>query len=243
MQSDSLEAYLAMPAGMDERAKALKAIERQPLVCLLAAIDAKETTAQCLTDEYGAFVPARYVPIIQKPIDAYDPLVEKLAAFLLPSHNVPFAALVGPSGAGKTTLALAVALAHVRLAIGRWRVRVAEDLEALDNGVKRNTRQGPQTPVFMQAQDISTCRRFSPLGQEPKALYKAKHAGLLILDDVVGTKDQDNDLYGVIWHREAENMPTIITSTMSAKEMDATYGATFSRRVFSGTSHVVDRSK
>lgn len=234
---------MAMPPGMEERTLALKAIDQQPFVRLLATLDAKGTSAQSLIAEYGAFVPARYVPIILKVLEARDPLVEKLAAFLLPSDNVPFAAIVGPSGAGKTTLALAVALASVRLANGHLRASTAEDLEVVIKGGNRRTRHATNHPVFMQAQDISTCRRFSPLGQEPKAIYKAKQSWMLILDDIVGCKDQDNDLYGVIWHREAENLPTIITSTMSAKEMDSTYGATFSRRVFSGTVHIVDRSK
>jgi DNA replication protein DnaC len=99
----------------------------------------------------------------------------------------------------------------------------------------------PAKVVFVAAKDIVDARRFSPLGKEPAVLEQSKSASLLILDDIVGTRDTDQDLYQVIWSRDNFKLPTIVTTAMNPAEMTASYSEMFTRRVFGGTSKLITR--
>lgn len=130
---------------------------------------------------------------------------------------VPFLTIVGKTGAGKTSTAFAIIVAQAVIndSASPWR--------------------------FVHADDICTARRSSKLGDEPKAIEDAMTSKPLIIDDVIGQKDQDGDLYRVLRHREENGYQTIITSGLTPNAIETAYGPQFSRRMFSGYTKIIER--
>jgi predicted AAA+ superfamily ATPase len=163
----------------------------------------------------------RYRPIVSSVLAkgvpaSMLPLIEHL---LVRDGRTPFVVLIGPTGAGKTTLALTLPLAM-----------------ALHLGERRFER-----PMFVHADDVCAARRFAKLGDEPELLSKARTKRLVILDDVIGQKDEAGDLYRVIRHREENALSTIITAGFGRADAATSYGEQFARRMFAGISHIVGK--
>lgn len=179
-------------------------------------------TLDGLLESQGAkYLPERYRPIVAsilaKGVPASMlPLIEHL---LVRDGRTPFVVLIGPTGAGKTTLALTLPLAM-----------------ALHLGERRLER-----PMFVHADDVCAARRFAKLGDEPELLAKARTKRLVILDDVIGQKDEAGDLYRVIRHREENALSTVITAGFGRTDAAASYGEQFARRMFAGISHIVGK--
>jgi len=125
--------------------------------------------------------------------------------------------VTGPTGSGKTTLALMMPIALV-----------------LRAGERRLER-----PMFVHADEICSARRFARLGDEPDTLHRARTRRVVIIDDVIGQKDEAGDLYRVIRHREEQGMPTIITAGFNRGEAASSYGEQFARRMFAGAVHML----
>jgi hypothetical protein len=177
-------------------------------------------TLDGLLESQGAkYLPERYRPIVSSVLAkgvpaSMLPLIEHL---LVRDGRTPFVVLIGPTGAGKTTLALTLPLAM-----------------ALHLGERRFER-----PMFVHADDVCAARRFAKLGDEPELLSKARTKRLVILDDVIGQKDEAGDLYRVIRHREENALSTIITAGFGRADAATSYGEQFARRMFAGISHIV----
>jgi DNA replication protein DnaC len=186
--------------------------------------------------------PAASLPVITKSIQENDADFKATIAKLKPSpFSSPIVVLMGTTGAGKTTSALGMFLLYMRA----WRehlIRQAQQaLERAASGEAVPRVAKPLKAVFVAAKDVVDARQFSPLGREPELLERAKSASLLILDDIVGTRDTDQDLYQVIWSRDNFKLPTIVTTAMNPAEMTASYSEMFTRRVFGGTSKLITR--
>jgi DNA replication protein DnaC len=141
--------------------------------------------------------------------------------------SVPFLTLVGKTGAGKTSTALAIP--------------VARYLMAYTKKGSGKVDQRLLTWRFLHADDICTARKNSKLGEEPIEIKKAMDWNPLIIDDVIGQKDHDGDLYRVIRYREEHGYQTIITSGLVPSAVETAYGAQFSRRMFSGFTKIIER--
>lgn len=117
--------------------------------------------------------------------------------------------LVGISGAGKTSLAVAMARAWVR----------------------HRAKPG----AFVLATDLATARRRTPMGREAPEVLEALQAPLLVLDDL-GSEAQEasSAVTEVIFKRHAEDRVTWITTWMDEEKMIARYGEGVARRVFEG---------
>lgn len=115
--------------------------------------------------------------------------------------------LVGKSGAGKTSLAIA---------LGRIWVR--------DNA---------KAARFCMAQDLASARRRSPLGKEAPEVVEAMTARMLILDDL-GTEphEKDSAVVDTVFRRSAEDRPTWVTTWLAPEAMAERYGEGFTRRVY-----------
>lgn len=172
-----------------------------------------------------------------------DGLRETASHFL--SEPVPFVTLVGKTGSGKTTMAYALAAMYSKIAAESLLARAERACEAAK---KSSTFGNPSTGKipkvkFFLAKHLSDCRRFSPLGDTPKMLAEASSCDIAIIDDIVGMRDPDGDLYDVIWNRDNDRLPTILTTAMSPTDMTTAYSEMFSRRVFGGFSMVVRRKE
>lgn len=174
-------------------------------------------------------IPARFQPIVETILqDGVSESLSKLALALdVDGSAVPFVTLVGKTGAGKTSTALALPVARLMLAhagsLGR-----TED---------------PQPWRFMHADDLCNCRKFSKLGEVPRAIEDAMDRRPLIVDDIIGQRDVDGDLYSVLRHREENALPTIFTTGMSREDISTNYGALFARRLFAGAVHLIGARK
>lgn len=179
-------------------------------------------TLDGLLESQGAkYLPDRYRPIVSGILAKGIPastllLIEQL---LVRDGRTPFVVLIGQTGAGKTTLALTMPLAM-----------------AMHLGERRFER-----PLFVHADDICSARRFAKLGDEPELLSKARTKRLVIIDDIIGQKDEAGDLYRVIRHREENALSTIITAGFGRQDAATAYGEQFARRMFAGISHIVRR--
>lgn len=198
-------------------AASLAAMENQP-----AKVEPPRVTLEGLLEDQSArYLPERYRPIVAGILakgvtPAMAGLVEHL---LVRDGRTPFVVLIGPTGSGKTTLALTLPIAM-----------------ALHLNERR-----PERPFFVHADDVCAARRFAKLGDEPELLAKARTKRLVILDDVIGQKDEAGDLYRVIRHREEQALSTIITAGFGRADAAASYGEQFARRMFAGISHIVGK--
>lgn len=184
-----------------------------------AAAPPPPSLAEILASQGATYLPERYRPIVAKLMEngtpaVLDPLLDQLS---VRDGRTPFVVIVGPTGSGKTTLALMMPIALV-----------------LRAGERRLER-----PMFVHADEICSARRFARLGDEPDTLHRARTRRLVIVDDVIGQKDEAGDLYRVIRHREEQGMPTIITAGFNRGEAASCYGEQFARRMFAGAVHLI----
>lgn len=176
-------------------------------------------------------IPARFQPIVETILqDGVPESLSKLALALdVEGSAVPFVTLVGKTGAGKTSTALALPVARFMLAYNmKW-----------SKGFEVVLPEQHYTWRFMHADDLCNCRKFSKLGEVPRAIEEAMDRRPLIIDDIIGQRDVEGDLYSVLRHREENALPTIFTTGMSREDISTTYGALFARRLFSGAVHLI----
>ena len=190
-------------------------------------------------------IPARFRGIVRTILQ--DGVTESLSTLALAldvdGSAVPFVTLVGKTGAGKTSMALALPVARFLLAYNvTWskaRDITGDSLVHTSKLTKQLLPEGHYTWRFMHADDLANCRKFSKLGEVPRAIEDAMDKRPLIIDDIVGQKDVDGDLYSVIRHREENALPTIFTTGLSREDVATIYGGMFARRLFAGAVHLI----
>jgi DNA replication protein DnaC len=175
------------------------------------------------------FIPERFRAVVTTMLSNGVPraIADLTPALDQTGVSVPFLTLVGKSGAGKTSTALAIPVARYLMAY-------------MKHGPV-NIDQRLLSWRFLHADDICTARKTSKLGEEPAELRKAMSWNPLIIDDVIGQKDIDGDLYRVIRYREENGYQTIITTGMLSSAVETAYGPQFSRRMFSGVTKIIER--
>lgn len=199
-----------------------------------------------ILDVIGRTIPTRFHEVVRMmmPNNTIPEPIAAMADALASAKGttVPFLTLVGKTGAGKTSTALAVTVAL------HWFKRKVL-MESMPFDSYSNTQRAyieakmadVSSPYFVYADEICTARRTAKLGEMPDILRHCASKRLLIIDDVIGQKDADGDLYAVIRDREAEGLMTIITSGLPYAGIEAAYGAQFARRMFAGTTKVIER--
>lgn len=126
--------------------------------------------------------------------------------------------LVGPKGAGKTSLAIAMLRARLDAAL-------APDADG--DAVTRAA--GAR---FASAFDLAYARADAQLGAEPAALRAWKRATVLVVDDLGAEAKAHNSPVGeLIHHRHAHALPTIVTTGFNSKELTERYGDGIVRRL------------
>ena len=240
---DTLEDIIAKAMETTQKMQAMHAkkhatIERAELV-------RKELTVQDAVEKIRC-IPDRFRQVVATMLaDGVPPAIAELTPALDQTGTaVPFLTLVGKTGAGKTSTALALPVARYMLAYAATYGSV-EGIVAPGGSKSHATKAiigGTVTAWrFMHADDICTCRRSSKLGEEPRAVEWGMAHHPLIIDDVIGQKDQDGDLYRVIRHREENGYQTIITSGLPFAGIEGAYGPQFARRMFAGVTKLIER--
>jgi len=211
---DDLESIIAKAMNTTQKMQAIHAKKQaaQPAAPKPVTLDDTVSKMRC--------IPNRFRHVVMTMLgDGVPPVIVELTKALDDTSGtaVPFLTIVGKTGAGKTSTAFAVIVA-----------------QAVINGAAAPWR-------FQHADDLCTARRSSKLGDEPKAIEDAMTSKPLIIDDVIGQKDQDGDLYRVLRHREEQGYQTIITSGLTPSAIETAYGPQFSRRMFSGYTKIIER--
>lgn len=191
---------------------------------------------RCIPERFRAVVTTMLSDGVPRAIADLTPALDQTGV------SVPFLTLVGKTGAGKTSTALAIPVARYMLAYAKTWAAVAK---MTDNTTPQATNKVIDHRVFnwrfMHADDICTARKNSKLGEEPIEIRKAMEGNPLIIDDIIGQKDHDGDLYRVIRYREEQGYQTIITTGIVSSAVETAYGAQFSRRMFSGVTKIIER--
>lgn len=130
--------------------------------------------------------------------------------------------LLGETGAGKTTLASAIFRFHLDRALGEG-----------DAGERKASRM-----VWVPAVDIAKARRESPLGVEPDLLRRARHAPVLLIDDLGQELPAKDDIVALLMERQKNRVPTLVTCGFGTEDIKARYGDFFERRL-TERAHVV----
>ncbi|MGH3427822.1 MAG: ATP-binding protein [Mycobacteriales bacterium] len=135
------------------------------------------------------------------------------------SVGAPLVTLVGPAGAGKTTLALCVLHEFVQ--------------RGSRKGAKFHDRRMAANMLFTTAIDLVHARAEHPLGErEPPLVTRAERASVLVLDELGAVNDPHQTVFSILHHRHANEAPTIVTTWMSALEVTRAYGGGIARRLW-----------
>jgi hypothetical protein len=240
---DDLETIIAKAMDATQKMQAMHAKSHTP-------VDKTELTRKELTvnDAVNKIrcIPERFRQVVATMLaDGVPPAIAELTPALDQTGvQVPFLTLVGKSGAGKTSTALAIPVARYMLAYAATWTSV-KNINYSGEPTAKTTNKVIDQRIFnwrfMHADDICTARKTSKLGEEPIELRKAMDWNPLIIDDVIGQKDVDGDLYRVIRYREEQGYQTIITTGMLPHAVENAYGPQFSRRMFSGVTKPIER--
>jgi DNA replication protein DnaC len=153
------------------------------------------------------------------------PIAVRLARKLAPLDAPRLVLLVGPTGAGKTTLATAMFRLHLERAIAE--------------GATSEARSWGARALWVHAKKISLARREAPLGREPELLTRAREASVLLVDDLGQEAPSDQgDVVALISDRQAEGRPTLVTFGFRLDDLAPRYGAHFERRLVEGAARV-----
>lgn len=158
-------------------------------------------------------------------------LVERLArpdvlAQARAAVTAPVVLLVGPTGAGKSSLGTAIFRAHLDRATAQ--------------GASPEARSWGARALWVHAKPLSLARRESPLGGEPALLARAREASVLLLDDLGQESPSDQgDLVAVLSERQEEGRPLIVTCGWGIEGMVERYGPHLVRRLVEG-AEVID---
>lgn len=142
----------------------------------------------------------------------------------------PLVTIVGPSRAGKTTLACMLLREWVRRGM-------ADDASPRAKHMARNIR-------FAMAQAIIDARATTRLGEYVRDLHLAYNASVLVLDECGRGKDTHKCIFSVVFHRHSLGLPTIVTTPcLSAAALaDETGDGGLAARVFDEGERVEVRS-
>lgn len=124
------------------------------------------------------------------------------------------AAFVGPPGAGKTSLAVAMFRAAV---------------EKAGHGVAKFR--------YVSSHALAKARATSSLGEEAPLVDRALSAPLLLVDELGGEDARHASAVAeVLYERHAENLATWITTGVTPQAIANRYGGGIARRVFEGAA-------
>jgi DNA replication protein DnaC len=240
---DDLESLIAKTMEATQKLQAQRARSHTPVES--GELARKDLTVEDAVNKIRC-IPERFRAVVRAMLsDGVPPAIAELTPALDQTGvSVPFLALVGKSGAGKTSTALAITVARYMLAYDHTWTAVKDIVHAGASTAEATNKVIDQRLFswrFMHADDLCTCRRASKLGDDPRELVSALNWNPLIIDDVIGQKDPDGDLYRVLRHREEQGYQTIITSGLTPPAIEAAYGAQFSRRMFSGVTKIIEK--
>ena len=238
---DDLETLIAQTMQATQRLQELhsrkhEAVAKDELAAKELTVTDAVNKIRCIPERFRAVVTTMLQSGVPQAIADLTPALDQTGV------SVPFLTLVGKSGAGKTSTALAIPVARYMLAYAKtWTAVQGMTDKVSQSSTNKVIDQRMFSWRFMHADDICTARKATRLGEEPQEIRKAMDWNPLIIDDVIGQKDVDGDLYRVIRYREEHGYQTIITSGMLPPAIETAYGPQFSRRMFSGVTKLIER--
>lgn len=134
--------------------------------------------------------------------------------------------LVGPPGAGKTTLAVAMFRAHL------------EDARPKPRPGRIPMLGRPAAHRYMSSHGLAKARAMHPLGDGESPVIAEALACPLLLIDELGGEDQRHAsaVAEVIYERHAANKATWITTGAGVNELATRYGGGIARRLLEGAT-------
>lgn len=168
----------------------------------------------------------RYYPAFRNPVDVPKLLADKPRFLrLLPDApdlaRQPKIVLRGPTRQGKTFLA------HHLL----WHRMTHLFTDPA-------TRKDSVDCQFFAAHRLVLARQQHPFGEgEAPLVEEAFDASVLVLDDLGNESHVDGRfdvIEQIIWRREADSLPTWVTTGLTEKQVTERYGHAFSARIFEG---------
>lgn len=135
------------------------------------------------------------------------------------SLSVVRAAFIGPPGAGKTSLAVAMLRA------------------VLADYAKTGNMFMDARHRYVSAYALAKARATSPLGEESALVDSALRAPLLLVDELGGEEPRHASAVAeVLYERHAAELPTWVTTGATPKAIADRYGGGIARRVFEGAT-------
>lgn len=153
-----------------------------------------------------------------KGLDAWvhDKAAIARAALALDSSLVT---LIGPAGAGKTSIAVAMLAAHVRV--------------GLRPEATRDQWRRAETAHFTRAYELAEAAEAHPLGRGmAPALERARRSFALVVDELSTRRDPGEAVGSLLHARHASGRTTIVTTWMDRAKVVDTYGGGIARRLF-----------
>jgi chloramphenicol 3-O-phosphotransferase len=148
-------------------------------------------------------------------------LVQVAAGERVPMRGTPVVLLAGPAGAGKTSLACALARGAM----------ASPALAGLGRPVVR----------FLAALEVEQLIRGARWGEEPAAIEQARARPFVVLDDVgqEASEQASTALRAIVAERHARGRATVVTTGLSREELSRRYGGGTLRRLICGGVHVI----
>lgn len=145
--------------------------------------------------------------------------------------------LLGPTGAGKTTAAVAIADRHVLAMLEV--VRRAEDRT---HWASAEPWRLLRSAYFIRAAELVRAMRSHPLGHgDAPEVVRAMRASWLVIDDLANEPvGHESAFLDLVDERYVHQRPTCITSGFRLGQVEGRYSAAFLRRLVEPTGAVID---